>query len=42
MATKKNSKETGKKTPQSNEKAKTDFQWTDDEAELLLSICFDY
>ena len=30
-------KKTSKKTPQ-----KRDFQWTDDEAELLLSICYDY
>ena len=30
-------KKTSKKTPQ-----KKDFQWTDDEAELLLSICYDY
>lgn len=28
--------------PQSNEKAEKDFQCTDDEAELLLSICYDY
>ena len=36
MATNKNSQKTTKKTPQSNEKAKKDIQWTDDEAELLL------
>ena len=42
MATKKNSKKTDKKTQKSNEKAKKDFQWTDDEAELLLSVTYDY
>ena len=41
MATKKNSKKTNK-TQKSNEKAKKDFQWTDDEAELLLSITYNY
>ena len=30
-------KKTSKKMPQ-----KKDFQWTDDEAELLLSTCYDY
>ena len=35
-----NKSEKGKDT--STEKAKKDFQWTDDEAELLLNITNDY